>query len=88
MSEIKEIPKGTVGLVDESDRAKKDEVDAVSHAQKSAGKGNRHLLTEQEEYELEEKERKRREVQERARQRIAEAEAKNPKLKEKNPHIL
>ncbi len=47
-----------------------------------------HLLTDQEDWEGDQKEKKRLEIQERARQRIAEAEAKDPNLKAKNPHLL
>lgn len=52
----------------------------------------RHILTEEEDRraaaEWDDKERRRLELQERVRCRQAEAEAKNPKLEAKNPHLL
>jgi hypothetical protein len=69
------------------DRLKQTEREAVKFAAKNMG-SKHHLLSEQELWEQEQKEQKRLQIQERARQRIAEAEAKDPRLKAKNPHLL
>ena len=83
---MSEVPKGTVGLVDEKARLAQIEREALKHASSSAKQdGKHHLLSDQEQWEEEQKELKRQQIQERARQRLAEAEKNNPALKEKNP---
>ena len=83
----KVIPKGT-GLVEEKERQNEEMKRLNRTVNKSAQKGGRHLLSEQEDREEEEKEQKRQEIRERAKQRIEQAERQNPNLIAKNPHIL
>jgi hypothetical protein len=83
-------PKGTVGLVDEEDRLEKEKQSLEKHIR--VAEPVHHIMSEKEDaqadWEFEEKQRKQQALQEKARRRLAEAEAKNPALKQKNPHLL
>ena len=83
-----EIPQGVVGLVEADERQRKDEAELEKYTKRSVQATGRHVLSEQEDLELDDKLEKQRAVQEKVRARQAAAEAKDPSLKERNPHLL